>query len=64
MRNAVLILACTLAVGAWAASRSLARPDRMVRIGRIDWHTDYETALALARQQGKPLWMHFGENPG
>lgn len=36
----------------------------MVRIGSILWYTDYDQALAEARQQGKPLWLHFGENPG
>lgn len=35
-----------------------------VRIGGIDWHTDYSTAQKLARREHKPLWLHFGENPG
>lgn len=35
-----------------------------VRIGGIDWHTDYDEALQRARELRKPLWVHFGENPG
>jgi hypothetical protein len=35
-----------------------------VRIGAIDWYTDYDQAMAVARKAGKPLWLHFGENPG
>ena len=35
-----------------------------VRIGGIDWLVDYDRALAVARQQNKPVWLHFGENPG
>ncbi|MEW6279456.1 MAG: hypothetical protein AB1758_12575 [Candidatus Eremiobacterota bacterium] len=35
-----------------------------VRIGGIDWQTDYDQAVQVARREGKPLWLHFGENPG
>ncbi len=35
-----------------------------VTIGQIQWYTDYDEALVVARQQNKPLWLHFGENPG
>ena len=35
-----------------------------VRIGGIDWYTDYDVAVKIARLDGKPLWLHFGENPG
>lgn len=37
---------------------------RQVRIGGILWYTDYESAMKIARAEHKPLWMHFGENPG
>lgn len=33
-------------------------------IGAIRWYLDYPQALAIARQAGKPLWVHFGEHPG
>lgn len=46
---------------ALAASAS-ARPDRT--IGRIQWYTDYDQALKVAKQEQKPLWLHFGEDPG
>ncbi len=39
-------------------------PAKTVRIGGIDWYTDYDRAHADARTSGKPLWLHFGENPG
>lgn len=35
-----------------------------VTIGKIEWRTDYDAALKEARQSKKPLWLHFGENPG
>ena len=34
------------------------------RIGKIDWYLDYDAALAVARQENKALWVHFGEDPG
>lgn len=36
----------------------------LVRIGGIDWYSDYDQALARAKEVQKPLWLHFGENPG
>lgn len=33
-------------------------------IGKITWHTDYDAALALAKKENRPVWLHFGENPG
>lgn len=56
VRPILLLLLLALAAG--------AEPLRTVRIGGIEWFTDYDAALKLARQQVKPLWLHFGENPG
>lgn len=33
-------------------------------IGSVLWHTDYDAAVEVARAEGKPLWVHFGEDPG
>ena len=35
-----------------------------VKIGDITWYTNYEEAREIARKENKPLWLHFGENPG
>ena len=35
-----------------------------VRIGSIDWYVKYEDALAEAKRSSRPIWLHFGENPG
>lgn len=35
-----------------------------VVIGEIRWYVDMDAARAVARQTGKALWVHFGENPG
>lgn len=35
-----------------------------VRIGEIDWYVNYEDAMAAARASNRPVWLHFGENPG
>jgi hypothetical protein len=35
-----------------------------VSIGLVQWYVDYGVALDIAREQGKPLWVHFGEHPG
>jgi len=53
--RAVLILLATTCIG-WA--------EPTVRIGDVAWYTDYDQALVVAREEGKPLWLHFGENPG
>ena len=34
------------------------------RIGDVLWYTDIDVAAEVARATGKPLWMHFGEDPG
>jgi uncharacterized protein YbjT (DUF2867 family) len=34
------------------------------RIGKIRWYTDYDAAAELARTLDKPMWVHFGEDPG
>ncbi len=39
-------------------------PEGMVRIGDVAWHADYDAAREVAVREGKPLWVHFGENPG
>ncbi len=38
--------------------------DSAVTIGSVRWFVDYEQAVRVAKEQGKPLWVHFGENPG
>lgn len=35
-----------------------------VTIGKIEWYKDYADALAASNKQNKPIWLHFGENPG
>jgi len=35
-----------------------------VRIGSIDWYVNYEDAMAEAKRSQRPVWLHFGENPG
>ena len=35
-----------------------------VRIGSIHWYVNYEDAMAEAKRSGRPVWLHFGENPG
>ena len=35
-----------------------------IRIGDIDWYVDYDAALEVAKAEDKPLWVHFGEDPG
>jgi hypothetical protein len=35
-----------------------------VLIGDVSWYVDYEVAVTIARAADKPLWVHFGENPG
>ena len=67
-------LAGTLAVGAChtdaAAPPASAMPQgsttvhELTPIGDVLWHTDYDAAVEVARAEGKPLWVHFGEDPG
>ena len=40
------------------------RPAKTVKIGKIHFYVNYDEAMTVARKKGKPLWLHFGENPG
>lgn len=40
-----------------------AKPKK-VKIGGIEWYVDYDAALKIAQEEKKPMWLHFGENPG
>ena len=42
----------------------LAADSQTVRIGSISWYVNYEDALADAKRTNRPVWLHFGENPG
>lgn len=46
------------------AATGLGWAQPTVRIGDVNWYTDYDQAMAVAQKQNKPLWLHFGENPG
>lgn len=37
---------------------------KKVKIGGIHWYVDYDVALKVAQKENKPMWLHFGENPG
>lgn len=37
---------------------------KQVKIGGIQWYVDYDAALKVAKEKKKPIWLHFGENPG
>lgn len=54
-RNLILLF-LGLSIQAWSQNT--------VTIGEVQWYTDYDQAMAVAREQNKPLWLHFGENPG
>lgn len=51
------------ALEAAAGVQATVQADR-VKIGGVSWYVDYEAAQAVAREQDKALWVHFGENPG
>jgi len=46
------------------AATSLDANVQTVRIGSIDWYVSYDDALAEAKKTNRPVWLHFGENPG
>lgn len=37
---------------------------KKVKIGGIEWYVDYDVAMEIANREKKPMWLHFGENPG
>ena len=43
---------------------SLKSSPKRVKIGGIEWYVDYDVALKIAQKENKPMWLHFGENPG
>lgn len=57
MLKRILITVFLLAATGWAEPAT-------VRIGDITWYTNYDQAMSIAKKQDKPLWLHFGENPG
>jgi len=61
-----LLLLGLLVLAGWTGvdAREPVAPMTQVRIGKILWYNNYDQAMALARQQQKPVWVHFGENPG
>ena len=48
-----------------SSSAPISLPDaQTVRIGSINWYVSYDDALADAKRTNRPVWLHFGENPG
>lgn len=37
---------------------------KQVKIGGIQWYVNYDAAQKIAKEKNKPMWLHFGENPG
>ena len=67
MRSTLFVCLATLAaLGACSAvaGEEEAAAVPQVRIGGVLWYSDYDAAVAAAKGENKPLWMHFGENPG
>ncbi len=65
--RALGLLACTALFFACRSEPAPREPDEelvQVRIGEVDWYVDYDAAAELARSLEKPMWVHFGENPG
>ena len=56
MIKRTLFLLLALTMGALAEGQ--------VTIGKVQWYTNYDEAMKVARKVNKPLWLHFGENPG
>ena len=59
-----LALACRTAAPRAATETPEAGAAPRVLIGAVRWYVDYESAVEIAREQDKALWVHFGENPG
>ncbi len=57
----ILLLLLCISIGLLAAPKKKATT---AKIGKIVWMTDYDQALIRAKKEKKPLWLHFGENPG
>jgi len=32
--------------------------------GGVEWYVDDDAARKIAQEENKPMWLHFGENPG
>ena len=56
--------ACTVSSEAPGSTAMTESRSERVPIGDVSWYVDYEAAVAVAREQDKALWVHFGENPG
>ncbi|MBM3461018.1 MAG: hypothetical protein FJX76_02850 [Armatimonadetes bacterium] len=59
-----LVLAAAVTTVGWLSVARSEVDARTVRIGDVTWYTDLAYATQVARREGKPLWVHFGENPG
>jgi hypothetical protein len=67
-RSALALLLALIAPACRMESQEVPRDPgsatEQVTIGDVTWYVDYAAALQVGRDQDKPLWVHFGENPG
>lgn len=59
MKTLFPLIACSLLVSCIASSK-----DNPVELGKVDWKTDHDAALALSAETGKPVFLLFQEVPG
>lgn len=53
-----------LLVGSLLVSCIASSKDNPVELGKVDWKTDHDAALALSAKTGKPVFLLFQEVPG
>jgi len=46
------------------ATEEGSEADELRRIGAVDWYLDYDRGRRAALELERPLWVHFGEDPG
>ena len=61
MHKALLLLVVPLL---FAQDEEKKKKPKTVKIGNVTWYLDYDAAMKVAKKDKKPLWLHFGENPG
>jgi Thioredoxin-like len=66
--SSLALAACISATSVFLVSQASCKPHgemkNPVEVGKVRWERDYESALASAKQSGKPVFMLFQEVPG
>jgi len=60
MRIITIMILLTISATAWASQPT----DNPVEVGHVNWGRDFDAALKMSADSGKPVFLLFQEVPG